>query len=264
MKSQSFLLRLILIVVLISTLLFYLFFKKRQETLSTDTIALHPVLVSLDKETINNLKTLNATRSSTNQIKLTLLPKMGITDEVEERNKPNPDYVWYTAPTTKGSVKNTKGEVVFQASEELPMLVLKSRGGIENILIISSNRNAFVINPNTSLRLSLPQQPPGFEMKGFETWELIDNETLIAEYNVRYSIMNGNRVNCCRGHDIKETKLYSFNLRSRELTEVDLPNSLKGTAFTISGVANDGAVALIPVSTHLKSGSDTNWFYLSE
>lgn len=191
---------------------------------------------------------------------VTLIPRKEIAvppDEIISRS--NPDYVWYTQPSSLGTIKNSKGEIIFQASNELPFISMRSSVSVSKIVIISGNRNAFVIDPETKQQVALPKQPPEEGAKGFDTWEWLDNNTLLAEYSVPRE-GNENSVSCCEGHEIAETRLYVYNLKSNTLVKVVLPNQLKGTVFSIGRIAADGSVEVSLKSNHLDEGKRVGWF----
>lgn len=189
-----------------------------------------------------------------------LIPREEITDPPDDIiNKSNTDYVWYTKPTSTGAIKNSKGEIIFQASNELPFISMRSRANVSKIVIISGNRNAFVIDPETKQQITLPKQPPLEGAKGFDTWEWLDNNTLLAEYSVPRE-ENGNSVSCCQGHEIAETRLYAYDLKSNTLIEVALPKQLKNTVFSIGRIATDSSVEISLKSNHLDEGKLVGWF----
>lgn len=191
---------------------------------------------------------------------VTLMPRKEIADPPDEIiSISNPEYVWYTRPTSTGAIKNSKGEIIFQASNELPFISMRSNVNVSKIVIISGNRNAFVIDPETKQQVALPKQPPEEGAKGFDTWEWLDNNTLLAEYSVPRE-GNENSVSCCQGHQIAETRLYAYNLKSNTLIEVALPKQLKGTVFSIGRVAADGSVEVSSKSNHLDEGKRVGWF----
>lgn len=192
-----------------------------------------------------------------------LVPRKVSDDPGEITSAPRPEYVWYTQPTSKGAVKNSKGEIIFQATDELPFVSMRSRVNVSQIVVVSGNRNAFVIDPETKQRVSLPKQPPEEGAKGFETWEWIDNNTLLAEYHVQAKGPDGKSVSCCQGHGIAETRLYAYNLKSNALVRVALPKQLEGTAFSIGRIANDGSLEVATSSNHLTDGKRVGWFDLT-
>jgi hypothetical protein len=181
----------------------------------------------------------------------------------ETTSAPRPEYVWYTQPTSKGAIKNSKGEIIFQATDELPFVSMRSRANVSQIVIVSGNRNAFVIDPETKQRVALPKQPPEEGAKGFETWEWIDDNTLLAEYHVQAKGPDGKSVSCCQGHGIAETRLYAYNLKSNALVRVALPKQLEGTPFSIGRIADDGSLEVATPSNHLTDGKRIGWFDLT-
>lgn len=191
-----------------------------------------------------------------------LVPRKAINDPDETTSAPHPDYIWYK-PTQRGAIKNSKGEIIFQATDEMPIVAICSRANISQIVIESANRNAFVIDPETKQRVALPKQPPEEGAKGFETWEWIDNNTLLAEYLVMAKGPDGKSVSCCQGHGIAETRLYAYNLKSNALVRVALPKQLEGTAFSIGRIAGDGSLEVATLSNHLTDGKRVGWFDLT-
>lgn len=192
-----------------------------------------------------------------------LVPRKVSDDPGETTSAPRPEYVWYTQPTSKGAIKNSKGEIIFQATDELPFVSMRSRANVSQIVIVSGNRNAFVIDPETKQRVALPKQPPEEGAKGFETWEWIDDNTLLAEYHVQAKGPDGKSVSCCQGHGIAETRLYAYNLKSNALVRVALPKQLEGTAFSIGRIAGDGSFEVATSSNHLTDGKRVGWFNLN-
>lgn len=187
------------------------------------------------------VKPLPASRSPVSQPKskppasvaeVVLVPRKQSGDPDKITSAPHPDFVWYK-PTSRGAIKNSKGEIIFQATDKMPCVSLRSRPRISQVVIISANRNAFVIDPETKQRVALPKQPPEAGAKGFETWEWIDNNTLLAEYHVQAKGPDGKSVSCCQGHGIAETRLYAYNLKSNALVRVALPKQLEGTALAL-------------------------------
>jgi hypothetical protein len=109
----------------------------------------------------------------------------------------------------------------------------------------------------------LPKQPPEEGAKGFETWEWIDDNTLLAEYHVQAKGPDGKSVSCCQGHGIAETRLYAYNLKSNALVRVALPKQLEGTPFSIGRIADDGSLEVATPSNHLTDGKRIGWFDLT-
>lgn len=194
---------------------------------------------------------------------VTLIAKVGIINPEEQEPTSHPDFVWYTSPNSTGAVKNSKGEILFQATDEIPFSSLRSKAGVPFIVVVSGNRIAFVIDIVTKEQVKLPTTPPGIGMKGFETWEWIDGETLLGLYYVPTLKTDGKTVGCCEGHNIAETKLYAYNIKSKSMAEVVLPKALKGKAFSVGRIANDGSVEIVGATTHLGEGGDIGWFNLS-
>lgn len=192
-----------------------------------------------------------------------LVPCKASNEPGEIASAPRPEYVWYTQPTSKGAIKNSKDEVIYQATEELPFVSMRSRANVSQVVIVSGNRNAFVIDPETKQRVALPKQPPEEGAKGFESWEWIDNNTLLAEYHVLAKGPDGKSVSCCQGHGIAETRLYTYNLKSNTLVRVALPKHLEGTAFSIGRIADDGSLEVATPSNHLTDGKHVGWFNLT-
>jgi hypothetical protein len=201
-------------------------------------------------------------KNQTSSVNAVLVPRNGSTEPDEITSAPHPDFVWYK-PTSRGAIKNSKGEIIFQATDIMPCVSLRSRPGISQIVIISANRNSFVIDPETKQRVALPKQPPEEGAKGFETWEWIDNNTLLAEYHVQAKGPDGKSVSCCQGHGIAETRLYAYNLKSNALVRVALPKQLEGAAFSIGRIAGDGSFEVATSSSHLTDGKRVGWFNLN-
>jgi hypothetical protein len=202
-------------------------------------------------------------KSQSSDAEVEMVPRKVNSEPREITSESRPEYVWYTQPTSKGAIKNSKGEIIFQATDELPFVSMRSRTNVSNIVIISGNRNVFVIDPETKQRVALPKQPPEEGAKGFETWEWIDNNTLLAEYHVLKKGLDGKSVSCCQGHGIAETRLYVYNLESNELVRVGLPKQLEGAAFNIGRIAGDGSIEVSTPSNHLTDGKRLGWFNLN-
>ncbi|WP_050024469.1 hypothetical protein [Verrucomicrobium sp. BvORR034] len=237
-------------------LVFALFQRQRNETDPSNALRAenHPGILPSPSAHLEN---------SAAEAAVQLVPRTAKTDPNTLHSSPRSEYVWHTQPTSKGAIKNLKGEVIFQATEELPFISMRSKTGISRVVIVSGNRNAFVIDPETKQRTALPKQPPGDGTKGFETWEWINNNTLIAEYHVQAMGGDGKPVGCCEGHSIAQTKLYAYNLNTNTLVEVALPKPLKGTAFTIGRVASDGSIEVVQASNHLSGGNQVGWFEIA-
>jgi hypothetical protein len=195
--------------------------------------------------------------------KFALIANVGIIKPEDQETTPHPDFVWYTSPSSNCAIKNSKGDILFQATDEIPFSSLRSKAGVPFIVVVSGNRNAFVIDIVTKEIVKLPTAPPEIGMKGFETWKLIDEKTLLGLYYVPTLKPDGKPVGCCEGHNIAETKLYAYNLKSKSMGEVVLPKSLRGTVFSIGRIANDGSVEIVGATTHLGEGGDIGWFNLS-
>lgn len=176
---------------------------------------------------------------------------------------PHPDFVWYTQPTSKGAIMNSKGETIFQATDELPFVSMRSRAGVSQVVIFSVNRHAFVVDLETKQKVALPGQPPLDGAKGFENWELVDDATLLGEYHVPEE--SGRGESHGGGHEdrISESKLYVFNIPSGKLAEVSLPAQLQGTPFSIGRMANGAMIEIVAISNHLAEGESLGWFNLT-
>lgn len=220
-----------------------------------------PVSASLTAKSVPTARSSNESDNADAEFELLALTSKS--EPAEITDPPRQEYVWYTQPTSKGAIKNSKGDVIFQATDELPFVSMRSKASVSQVVIISANRNAFLIDPETKQSVTLPKQPPVDGAKGFETWEWINNDTLLAEYHVATKGQEGKPVNCCQGHSIAETKLYSYNLKSKALSRVVLPKLLEGTAFSVGNVASDGSIEVVTATNHLTDGKRVGWFKLN-
>lgn len=67
-------------------------------------------------------------------------------------------------------------------------------------------------------------------------------------------------MNCCEGHNVARTKLYSFDVTTQRLAEVAMPSEVKQPVVNVMEVSSDGHVHLVHEEPHGGAEQDLGWF----
>jgi hypothetical protein len=97
-------------------------------------------------------------------------------------------------------------------------------------------------------------------MLSFGSWAWIDDDNLISTSGLQELDATGKASTCCEGHNVKTTKLYTFRVSSRKLSEIELSETITAQTFTLNQISSDKYLELATDENELVQGHKTGWF----
>ena len=158
---------------------------------------------------------------------------------------------------TSGRVVDREGKVLMESGEEIHIWGA-ALSPDDSLVLVKGGPGSIVFNPATGEKIPLPQKPPGEHMLGLGSWHWMGTEILVAN--------GGDNALDERGQPVKheanvgQSRLYTYDLRRRELSEVVLPVNIPVPVFVIKEASYDGHVHLILDSEPEGINPDLGWF----
>ncbi len=159
-----------------------------------------------------------------------------------------------------GRVLDRQGRVLIESGKEIGIMGVAVAPDKQLVLVKGGDAINFVLDPATGQKIKLPVYPPGANMLGFGSWNWIGPRTLLGESGVQAFNAKGWPMNCCEGHNVAQTKLYSFDVTTQRLAEVTIPSEVKQPVVNVMEVSSDGHVHLAHEEPHGGAEHDFGWF----
>ena len=184
--------------------------------------------------------------------------------ENHQITKLNTRYSRYLGGGGRMKITNTKGVVLYQASDENPALRVTSIEGGNKIGISRGDGRFRIIDTESEEFIDLPSKPPLSNAVGFGSWEWITPDLLIGTSGIEADKDPDPTLRCCDQHTVSRSLLYFYDIPQQELKLVHLPSELNGKVFSISHVTTDGFIELLSSSGHEDDGQPLGWFKIDQ
>jgi hypothetical protein len=145
-----------------------------------------------------------------------------------------------------GRIVDATGKVILQSGPQSGINIFGCEVSPDNnqILVQGGDAQALVLDTVTGNRQNLPTAPPGKDMLGFGSWRWMDNDTLIGVSGKTIAFRD-DQVGVEREEPmIERSMLYVYDLKSQQLSEVELPPRLRTKTLSVSAVDPTGKVQL--------------------
>lgn len=164
---------------------------------------------------------------------------------------------------SKAKILDADGKAIIEADQNVGIYGCSVSPNGEKIAVYYGDANYEIVAPRTGEKLKLPQNPPGENVLGFGSWHWIDNSTLLGVSGKTIPLRN-DQVGTAREEPvISRSAFYSYDLKNRKLSEVELPPALRISNVSVNNVDESGKVQFW-LEGREPSETDTNlrWFEL--
>ena len=166
------------------------------------------------------------------------------------RSLENPPYE-FRGGAGNGRVIDKDGKVLMDSGKEIGIFGAVVGPNREHVLVGGAEGKNFVLTPATGGKLKLPVYPPGANMFPLD-WDWIGEQSLLGKSGVERLGPDGKPVKT--DDNVAESKLYVYNLKTQQLSEVALPEKFTHAVFGVMEVIPDGHVHLA-----LEGSEYTSW-----
>lgn len=153
----------------------------------------------------------------------------------------NPPYEFRGSDDGNGRVIDKEGKVLMESDKEIVISGAVVGPDREHVLVKGSEGKNFVLTPATGRKLKLPVRPPGANMFPFD-WDWIGEQSLLGKSGVERLGPDGKPTKS--EDNVAESKLYVYDLKTQQLSEVGLPDKFTHAVFGVMEVIPDGHVHL--------------------
>jgi hypothetical protein len=147
-----------------------------------------------------------------------------------------------------GRIIDATGNVILESGAQSGINIFGCEVSPDNkrILVQGGDAKALVLDPVTGNRQNLPTAPPGKDVLGFGSWRWMDNDTLIGVSGKTIAFRD-DQVGVDKEEPmIERSVLYLYDLKTQQLSEVELPPRLRTKTLSVSAVDPTGKVQLRP------------------
>jgi hypothetical protein len=166
------------------------------------------------------------------------------------RSLENPPYDYRGSDDGNGRVIDKEGKVLMESGKEIVISGAVVGPNREHVLVKGSEGKNFVLTPATGGKLKLPVYPPGANMFPLD-WDWIGEQSLLGESGVERLGPDSKPVKT--DDNVAESKLYVYDLKTQQLSEVALPDKFTHAVFGVMEVIPDGHVHLALEGSEYKS-----------
>lgn len=213
-----------------------------------------------------HLKPANAPTASTPPTPELLLPQVMMTAAEYKidpfalnRERGNPPFEFRGGAGT-GRVIDSQGNVLLESSEDIGIFGAVVSPDKKKVLVKGGDATNLVLEPSTGRKIMLPSHPPGANMLGLGDWHWIGPNEIFGSSGVQAFNDKGEPVNCCEGHNVAQTKFYTFDLITERLSEVVMPSAVTQPVVNAVEVMSDGHIHLLHEEPHENVEQDLGWF----
>lgn len=163
-----------------------------------------------------------------------------------------------------GRVIDRQGNVILESSEDRGIFGAVVGPDGEKVLVDAANPsggNCVVLIPSLDQRIDLPSRPPSRDMFSFR-WDWLGPNLLLGASGIQKSTHDGTHENSSGDDNVAQTKLYTFDLLTKKLSEVTMPSAVTQPVVHIRSVTSDGHVNLGEEGAHDGSEQDLGWFQI--
>lgn len=145
---------------------------------------------------------------------------------------------------TRGAIRDQERNLIFRATDESPAVAITISPNEKLIWISGGDKKSYIINTKGEEVANCPIVPPGKDMLRFGKWVWLDNHRLIGDSGVQKYDESGNLITCCGGDNVSESRFYVYDLRTQQMEEMQLPESLRGKVVSFGKVLKTGELQL--------------------
>ena len=144
--------------------------------------------------------------------------------------------------TDRAKIINGDGKVVAQSDPKIGIFGYDVSPDGTRISVYCGDAGSYVTTVGNANRRVLPQRPAGDYKFAFGEWRWLDNDRLVA-------ISGDQKVNSVGSpvttdDNVGQSRMYLYRLSAGTLSEIELPNELNGTVFSIGAVSRFGTIRL--------------------
>jgi len=209
-----------------------------------------------------------STASTLSSPELPLLPQVTMT-AVEykidpfalNREREDPPFEFRGGAGT-GRVIDRQGNVLLESSEDIGIFGASVSPDKKKVLVDAANSsggNSLVLEPEADRKTKLPSRPPGANMFSF-SWQWIGPNLLFGVSGVEKIFHEGPHENCGNDDNVAQTKFYTFDLLTEQLSEVVMPSAVTQPVVNAMDVTSDGHIHLRHEEPHEGAEQDLGWF----
>lgn len=161
-----------------------------------------------------------------------------------------------------GRVIDNRGRVLLESSEELGIFGVSVSPDGKKALVDAANStggNCVVLEPGADRVVKLPSRPP-FENMFSLSWHWIGPNLLFGISGVEKVFHEGPHENCCNDNNVAQTKFYTFDLLTEQLSDVVMPSSVTQPVVNVLEVMSDGHIHLQHEAPPDGVEPDLGWF----
>jgi len=161
-----------------------------------------------------------------------------------------------------GRVIDRQGNVLLESSEEIGIFGAVVSPDKEKVLVDAANSsggNSLILEPLADRKINLPSRPPGANMFSL-SWHWIGPNLLFGTSGVEKIFHEGLHENCCNENNVAQTKFYTFDLLTEQLSEVVMPGAVTQPVVNVVDVMSDGHIHLMHEVPHEGVEQDLGWF----
>jgi hypothetical protein len=147
-----------------------------------------------------------------------------------------------------GKIVDATGKVILESGSKSGINIFGCEVSQDNkrILVQGGDAKALVLDPATGSRQNLPTAPPGKDMLGFGSWRWLDPDTLIGVSGKTLPFREDQVGALSEEPMIERSVLYLYDLKTQQLSEVELPPRLRTKTLSVSAIDPTGKVQLRP------------------
>lgn len=208
------------------------------ETVNGRTFGEEPQLEPVDASTVSATAGSGSLPQVTMKTTEYIIDPIGINHERE-----NPRFEFRGGAGT-GRVVDRQGKLLLESGEAIAIFGAAVGPDKEKVLVKGGNAINFVLEPSSGRKIELPELPPGVNMLGFGDWRWIGRNLLFGISGVTKIFHDGAHQNCCSENNVAQTRFYTFDLLTQQLSELVMPSAVTQPGVNAVDVMSDGHIHL--------------------
>jgi hypothetical protein len=179
------------------------------------------------------------------------------------RERENPPFEFRGGAGT-GRIIDRQGRVLMESSEEYGIFGTSVSPDRKKVLVDAANSkggNCLVLEPEADRLVKLPPRPPSENMFSL-SWYWIGPNLLFGISGVEkvFPVRSHGHGNCCNDNNVAQTKFYTFDLLTEQLSEVAMPSEVTQPIVNVLDVTSDGHIHLQHETPQEGIDPDLGWF----
>ncbi len=175
------------------------------------------------------------------------------------RERENPPFEFRGGAGT-GRVFDRHGNVILESGEEIGIFEAIVGPDNEKVLVRGGDSGNLVLVPSTKGKIRLPPYPPEANVLFIGDWHWIGPNLLWGTSGVEKLSHEGPHENCSNENNVAQTKFYTFDLLTEQLSEVVMPTSVTQPLVNAVEVKSDGHIHLRHDESEEGAEQDLGWF----